>query len=446
MDAATGEVLWRRPYPESGADCIAVNDDYGYIAVGGWFDRVYLYFIREEGRVVTIPKRGQTHDLIFLCDGPTLVVAGDGGLFLWREDGGELARWGTAAHRIRRLYQAGGMLCGLDDLNGNLYRFAYRGFPLRHSKRVSLREIWAVASDPETRRLYVGGIDGNLYVHDYGTAGTRVYPLHTQGITSIVGSGDLLATASDDRTIAAWKTPQMEVIAQVEGHGSLVNQLHLNAEAGFLWSSSSDGTLRKWSWPHLDPLEEISTRSLLGVKETLQALWVHPREELILAGTWSHRLLALRKDPGGGLRAEVIPVQSRCLYSAVSISGTEAVLLTGFGPKPGVYLYDLLTRKLVTIERLGLEPVMAVALQEGQGGLAIGEGGFLRVRISRSDSGDLEILVSRHIHSEMGEISAGALLSKGGGVAVGNAKGQIFIIHPGALSRIPDVVGAPVPP
>ena len=85
---------------------------------------------------------------------------------------------------------------------------------------------------------------------------------------------------------------------RTRAHDFLVNDLQLAPDApggAVLVTSSSDGTIKTWRWPTLEPLETVDLAPFAGGKVEAHALWTSSDASRVLVGTWDHALLDLEK-------------------------------------------------------------------------------------------------------------------------------------------------------
>lgn len=430
---------------ETRVNALALDEATGRVAVGGWFNHVLVADPAREGAEVRIPVQGQVHALLFLPDAPTLAIGGEGGLQLWRPDSGVVARWGALEDDLVSLHRAGGALMALDAKRRRVHSFAYRGFPLQQQRAITTREIWALAASKDGRELYIGGggSDGNLYRFRPAEDRVDAFPLHAQGITSLVTEGTHLASASDDKSIAVWRLPDLAVVWRSQAHGFLVNQLFLQGRPPGLWSASSDGTVKKWSWPLLEVQETLETQSTLGRRLACQALWVSPGEDLVLAGTWAGQVLVFRRR-GGRWAGETLPVPSPGIYTAVHLPAAEAVLLVGCHFPSGIYVFDLRTGRLSALPHLDTTLTTAISGAGPGETLVLGEGTVFAVRLVRTPDGALDYALGGRFHSDLGSIVAAARLTGPARVALGDERGRLSLVDDAALA-IPSLLRGRIP-
>jgi WD40 repeat protein len=400
---------------------VAIDETSGWVAVGGWFDDVRLFDLHGSGEERRVPRRGQTLALGFVPDGPSLWVGGEGGVLLWDLASDESFASGNAADRVTDVHVAGDGLWAIDAAGRRLLRFARRPFALPAARAVSPREIWALAADGAGRTLWAGSSDGILYALDATGRSTGGRTLHTQGITALAADDRFLATASDDKTVAVWGLPDLEVRKRSRAHGFLVNALWLDEDGSALWTTSSDGTIKRWTWPDLEERASVATG-----ERSLATVWVSADETLILAGTWNHALLRLRGGLAGWTVETEIPVPSHSLYGSVPVPAAEAVLFVGTGPG-GVYAYDLRTDRLHRLASGDADVYASVADGE-DGAVVLGTGTALHYRFRRDASGALRYEVRGRVHTDLGMVLAAAAVGTTGRIAVGNGRGEVRVV------------------
>ncbi len=299
-----------------------------------------------------------------------------------------------------------------------------------------------MAADPDGQALFVGagGRDGVLRRYDLASGEIRDFPLHEQGITSLVAASGHLASASDDRTIAIWKLPAMEVLWRSEAHGFLVNQLRLAGNPPALWSSSSDGTLKRWSWPDLALQETLSTRRIFGRRYACHALWISPDGDRVVAGTWDHALLLLDRR-NGTWHGETLPIASPVIYAIASLPSQALLVMVGIDFPSGIYIYDLEQNRMYQIPHLGTSLYTVVRGPAPDEALLFGAGVAMRLRIQRAKAGGLDYTLRTSFSSDLGDAEAAVSLPHRTDIAIGNAAGRVLLVDPGQIGGAEALTG-----
>ncbi len=423
----SGERIWFAPFAEQRVRALEVHDATGQIAIGGWFDQVHLYRIGEP-YPHAIPVQGSTHSLAWIPEGSTLAIGRDSGLTLWRE-GETIASFDQIDSTLDSVVWTPHGIEAFDAHNARIWEVDISAD--LHQVKALERQIWGIASAPDASAVYVGGKSGTIAVWDPETDAIAPHPLHKDGVTFLVADDTHLASASDDKTIAVWDRATMQVIWRSKGHGFLVNSLRLTP--GGLWSSSSDGTAKLWTWPELDEREVLSTKDLLGGSKGLAAIWTSPDQNTVLTGTWDKSLVVFERGKDGW-QATSLPVDSVGLYSAAGLEELNAVLFVGVGPAR-LYLYDLGTGGLARVRTPSDATLNWAAGLSGSEVTIAGAGSVLHYRFERSAEG-IRYTAAGRVDTTMGELVVAEWL--GDRLIAGNHRGEI-VVWPKAK-----IVGAPV--
>lgn len=423
-DTRTAKALYETPIPVQGIGDLALLEEAGLAAVGGWFDEVFVADFKA-GRTETVILPGQTFSLRFIADAPSLLIAKNDAVHLWRRGAGIVAAFKSDGARFSnaRLTSAG--LLALDAAGHRLHRLAYPGFLISKAIPTGVSELWALAAKEDGAMLYAGGSDGKLYAVDPATGAVTPHELHTQGITALLCREDILASASDDKTIALRKLPTMEVFWRSQAHDYLINALHFSPATRTLWSSSSDGKLKSWRWPQLAEVEEIVTGA-----GNHAALWVNDDETLILAGTWKRMLVVLEKAGGAWKAAQVFRLPCQSVYSMAFLPGSDTVIMTGAEPG-AAFVYDLKARSLHRLPDLGLQACWATGVSQ-TAAIVAGAGGLLQYTVGR-EGATACAAVALAVNPRVGTIGVASLL-KAGALAMGTAAGEVLLAD---LATIP---------
>lgn len=438
FSVATGSTLLEVPFPEQRVMAIALDDAGGRVAVGGPFDSVSVFTIGG-GPPRVIPRRGWTWGLTFVPDFPTLLIAGFAGVAAWRPVEGVVSSLEVPAPGAAVVATMDGVLV-LSPEKQRLAVLSYDGLPPTAKVSAGGAALWAIAADAAGRTVYAGGRDGRLHAIDTATAAHTSFEAHTDGIPSMLRDGELLATSSDDKTVAVWQLPGPRLLRRTRAHTFLVNDLQvtIGPDGGReLVTSSSDGTVKRWGWPGLDERESVDVNALVGEAVDLHALWVAPGGGRILAGTWNNALVELVREKTRWT-ARRLPVRSRATYRMAGLPAIGAVAVVGLFPFEA-QLFDLANGTLSPLESAGLDTFWGVAGPGGDELWVVGLGGALRYSFSRTAGGPVRYrLWSRR--QSFADMQTTTLLPDGS-LWAGTADGAILHLPAAAFGGAPLLSG-----
>lgn len=372
-----GAAVLEAPFAERQVFAVAVDDARGEVAVGGPFDTVAVFSTSGPPGPRLLARRGWTYGLAWVSDAPTLLASGQEGLAAFRT-GAEPVSLLASASPGGSLFLDSDFLLTLVPRRQRLAVVSYAGFPPSARVPAGGRALWAAEHDAEGKTVFTGGRDGHLWSLDTATLAVRREEAHTDGIPSLARDGDLLASSSDDKTVALWRLPGPKLRARTKAHDFLVNDLAVvEGEKGReLVTSSSDGTIRRWAWPSLDPLETVDVQELLGRPVSFHAVWPAPGARRILAGTWSSSLLELTSREGRWSVRE-LPVGSRAVYRLAPVPRLGLVVAAGIYPS-GLHVFDLASGAFVPIDAAGLDAMWVVPVPGRDEVIAVGLDGVSR--------------------------------------------------------------------
>ncbi len=442
---AGGRRVRHTALPDPRVHDVALLDDVGQVAVAGWYPRVDVFPIEGESPAIGVPRQGPTVRLAWIRDRPTLLAGGPAGLHLWRRGGAFEEVTASGLRGLAREGQGAGDLLvapGLiAALNGDDHVLALYDYDSLGATRRALgtdAALWALATEADGSRVYAGSSRGPLHALDVTRDSATTLALHADGITDLALQGGALASCSDDKTVAVWQLPKLEVSWRTRAHGFLVNQLTLAGQPPALWTSSSDGSVKRWGWPQPEPQEQLDTRRLVpGQAWALHALWVAPSGNLVLAGTWQRALLELRRDERGVWSGRRWPVDSQVLYRAIDVPSVDAVVFVGLSPHM-VWVYDRRT------ERVSRLPSFGHLVNSGSAGATPGEvyvaglDAVLRYRLKRAPDGALDGDFTAALDTRLGTALSAAWLARPGAAArlvLGQEQGTLVFVDPRALDH-----------
>ncbi len=425
----TGAPMLDMPFTESSVSALVVHDDAELVAIGGWFDHVLMVDLNSR-ETHSVPRRqgaGEIIDLEFLLHGPTLAVGEKGGVALWRPGEGAAGSWQREGAEITDLAFAAGRLIALDRSRSTVLVFRLGGAVSERVLAVGRDEPWTAVADPTAPRFLIGNADGGLRAVDLENGDVSTYEVHTLGITSLVTDGALLASASDDKTIAVWRLPDLTVQWRSRAHGFLVNQLFLRPEEGDLWSTSSDRSLKRWSWPSLEELETVTTAEVLGQEYSLAALWVAPDGGRVVLGTWNRAILVLERTADGSWSGVAHPFDPFGGYVIAHLEPVSAVVIAGILHPFALAVYDLENGGLSRLRGANRAVRSVVAVGDGSRLLGFADNEILDYRFRRAQDGRLHYRMAAAHHPDLGITGAAAILDDAR-VAAANEAGDLHII------------------
>ncbi len=376
-----GSVLLEAPFAERRVSAVAVDDALGRVAVGGPFDSVAVFSTGDRSSPRLLPRRGWTYGLAWIDDAPTLLASGLDGITAFRHDAEPAA--------ILSPVSPGGPLCidsdallSLVPRRQRLAVVSYEGITPTARVPAGGRPLWAAEHDAEGKTVFAGGRDGELWSLDTASLGIRRAGAHTDGIPSMVRNGQLLATSSDDKTVALWGLPGPDLKLRTRAHDFLVNDLTVvdGAEGSELVTASSDGTVRRWSWPGVEPVETIDAAALLGREVSLHAVASLPGARRILAGTWGSSLLELTARDGRWSVKEH-PVPSKAIYRLAAVPRLGLYVAVGIEPS-SLHLFDLATGVLYPLDTAGLDAMWVAPVPGKDDVVVVGLDGCSRYSFS----------------------------------------------------------------
>ncbi len=407
LDPRQDRVLWSSPRASVRIHDLAWNEASGDIAVCGFSPQVELFRVGTAAPPRSIEVPVSCYAALWLGDGPSLLLRVENALLLWRDGERQHLPWplpaGANAAILPRLVAASGRIWLGEPEGGELLELRFAGAVPEALNAEPVGEIWDLQAD--AARAYAGTASGDLWQLQDGTA--HSLHVHDAGISAIALGKDALATASDDRTVAVWRQPQLELRWRTRGHEFLVNQLWLAADESALWSSSSDGSLKRWRWPDLELLESIDVRALTGAKLSLHALWFDASQQQALIGSWNHQLVHLQRD-GDQWLAQTFAVSGSGGYRLQHVPDARAVVLLTTAPTR-LYAWDLERSALRSMPDFDLDLLALAPGSRGDEVLVAGTGVLLQHRLSRDSNGELGFASRVLQRTALGTISAAAV-------------------------------------
>ena len=409
------------------------------VAVATSGPEVHVFALDESAPRRSFSLQGGAQALAWIADYPTLLLAGDSGVALWRE--GALLEERYADIKLERgmTFIDGQGVLVLDVISHSLRQFDYGTLPIAAEHVIGKSEAWAVHVDAATQAVYVGSRDGAIHALVDGKVSH--HPLHADGVTALVGDAGHLASASDDRTLAIWRLPDMTVQWRSRGHDFLVNQLQVQGDA--LWSSSSDGTLKRWHWPTLEAEETIDLRAITGRRLNLHAFQVDATATHALVGTWNSTVVALDRVPGKEWTSLQFPVESSGGYHALDLPGVGLQLVQGTAPAR-IYAYDPKLRTLYDLPDFGIDYYALIDDGSGSGAYAAGSGAIARYQLMRDPAGAPRWAASMAMRSDLRVIGAADLDAQHHRLWLADNEGRLLGVDTDAARLPPPVIGPAV--
>jgi WD40 repeat protein len=222
-------------------------------------------------------------------------------------DGYYLATGGDYDNKYRDY--TGGMTAGIV----RVWQLATRGDTLLPTAVLTLTEptarVHSVAFDPRPLRniarsiyepyyLAAASFDGAVYIWALtsdapgSVSATLAHTLrgHTGAVNAVAYSPteDILASASEDKTIRIWDPHTGQELLTLTGHTSEVESIAFSADGHYLISGSRDLTVRVWDVMARNPNALLTLLS--GPRNLVTAVAFSPDNRFLVAGTQDHAL------------------------------------------------------------------------------------------------------------------------------------------------------------
>ncbi len=431
LEISSGTVLLDRKHDWTGkAQALDLEPLGGWIAVGGWFDDVLVYSLRQGGSPERVSLPGATNGLAFYPDFPSLVIAKVGRVALWQRGKGLVKVHEDPAGRFFLAGRTPSTVLVGDTYRHRVLRFAYRTVRVRRLIPVATQALWCMAYDPTARQLFAGSEDGTLARYEFGVDRLRTVRAHGQGVTAMLLAPPRLVTASDDRTIAVWNPDSLHLERRLEAHGYLVNALQLDRE-GTLWTASSDHTVRAWRWPALEAGERVD------LPFSVSTVWMDPASGVGIAGGWDGSWAELERREGRWRLRARHRWWPEGLYRVVELPGQRLVLLVGIYPSR-LAVFDPWDGVGARVQA-GPGAFAWAAFRDG-GVVVFGDECMGLLQVQRLDAGSVRVKARWVALTGVGSMTSG-VVAPGERAAIGGSdRGELVEVSLPAMEGVPPVL------
>lgn len=419
FDLRKGQELHKISVDTSNFYSMAFFEEEGLFALGGWFDGIYIFDLKEGEKKYFTSLGGRTKSVNFLKNFPSLLISKEDKVLIWKfKEDSFLKYQNTEKEFLYSVFSPFGII-SKEARENKLYLFSLKDFSTFKNYKTGNREIWGMDYLKGGDFLYAGSSIGNLYALDIKRDKIKEFKLHTQGITSILCFKENLITASDDKTITVWKIPDMEISYRTEAHNWLINYMHLNENTQTLWTSSSDGFVKAFSFPGLKIQGELKTGPYSNA-----ALWIDYSEREMVVGTWNNLFLYFQKREREWFMDKIYKIPSQAIYCLSFLSQEKILIMVGLNPHK-LYLFFLKDRKLyeLAVENSGINWVV---LKDEKSIYAAGNSCLYSISI---DGDAKKARISTLLNTDLKICSVSAFLKDKNLFAVGTAKGNVFLIN-----------------
>ncbi len=389
-----------------------------YFAIGGWFDFVYVFDLKEKGKKYFLNFGGKTRDIKFIESFPNLLISKGGKIILWDFLKDDLKKIEEEGKEFKFSHLISQGIIALEERNSKFYLISHREFNFLKKYALSKVEIWSMDYALDLNKLFLGDSNGYLYSIDIKKHKVRSFKTNTQGITSMLCVGNNLVTASDDKTITVWEIPEMKINYKTEAHNYLINYICFSERTSNLWSSSSDGYLKVFSFPGLKIIDSLKTGNYSNA-----SLWISEDERYLAVGTWSNSFLFFEKDGREWKILKEFKVSSLGIYSISFIPSEDFLFLSGLEPF-NLYLFSIRDKKLFDLDFKEKEIVWAIPFEKN----SLFAGGSNNINLISFNRQSMSGNISTLINTNLNFPAILSYLKDKNILAVGNGKGELIFI------------------
>lgn len=419
FDLRKCQELYKIPVDTSNFYSMAFFEEAELFALGGWFDSIYIFDLKEGRKRYSLSFPGKTNSLNFLKNFPSLLISKGDKVLIWKFKEDNFLKYEKKEKEfLYSVFTPFGIVSRESEEN-KIFLFSLRDFLCFKKNRIGERSIWGMDYLKGGDFLYAGSSTGSLYSLNIKNNKFKEFNLHTQGITSVLYFKGNLITSSDDKTITIWKIPEMKVLYRTEAHNWLINYMHLNENTEVLWTSSSDGFVKAFSFPGLKILDELKTGPFSNA-----AIWLDQKETRMAVGTWNYLFLYFEKKDGLWNREKSFKIPSQAIYSLSYLPEENILFMAGINPYK-IYLFFLADKKIyeLDMENSGINWVVP---GDGKSVYAAGNSCLYLISIE----GELKrAKISNLLNTDIKICSVCSFLKDKNLFALATSKGDIFLIN-----------------
>ena len=319
-DAQTGELIatfnGNTPFGYPNVNSVAFSPNGKTIASGSSDGTIRLWntYIAEDELIKYLVGHTKfVNSVVFSPNGNTIISTGAEGVCLWNVDTGEFmdefrvpsvsATFSPDGNTF-----ASGSVAGIYMWDAHTFKFfktLMENVGLEDIGSLAARDIGSVGSvdfSPDGNTIVsCGGNDIHLWdPHTHQLLKTLIG--HTEPVNSVVFSpdGEIIASASDDRTIRLWNVNTRKPIKTLMGHTDSVNSVVFSSDGETIASAGNDRTVRLWNANTGELL-----KALPGHVENVNTITFSPDGKTIASGSGRLAYLGGGEDSGTCVGQEI---------------------------------------------------------------------------------------------------------------------------------------------
>jgi len=334
---------------QGGVFSVSFSPDGKTLATGSLDKTARLWDAETYVEKSVIPSSGLVgFGVVFSSDGKALAVRSEVGVFLWDIT-------------MRRGKSRFGHKAGVSGI-----RFSPDGKMLVSLSRDKKIHIWDVLSGKENKMLFRhSGMhcialspNGDLLAYGSGkvihlrniVTGKEniVITGHEGKVLSVVFSpnGELLASASSDKSVRLWEVSTGKQLALLDGHHDDVNSIAFSPNGKILASGSSDKTIRLW-----DVLSGLELFTLQGHQLAVSSVAFSPDGQAIASASWDGSIRLWNVSNGKEMSVMVDRHESLVnSLNSVAFSPNGKILISG-GVDETIRLWLVESREQIAVLR-----------------------------------------------------------------------------------------------
>ena len=251
------------------------------------------------------------NSVVFSPNGNTLISTGEDGVCLWDVNTGEYIE-DVPIPAVSAAFSPDGKTCAIGSETGisvrNAHTFQFLESLTRNIgsedkfRGKDIGSIGSVAFSPDGNTIVsCGGNDIHLWdPHTNQLLKTLIG--HTEPVNSVVFSpdGEIIASASDDRTIRLWSVNTRKLFKTLMGHTDSVSRVVFSSDGETIASAGNDRTIRLWN---ANTGELIKT--LTGHVENVNTVAFSPDGKTIASGSGRLVYFGRGEDTGTCIGQEI---------------------------------------------------------------------------------------------------------------------------------------------